>query len=134
MSSSRAIVWCSWRISTLPLSIFHSPPKASVVVVQPEPPPSAPLGVLTTAAPDVQPPAVASLPSPRTSSGSPRDFGNAQRDFEVAYQAFKHDNHDAALAALAAHERNYPTGAFAAERKILRARIVGLRDAAEPQK
>lgn len=116
------------------LSIFQSPPKPSVVVVQPEPPKSAPLGVLSTAAPDVLMPAVAALPTPQASSASPRDFGNAQRDFEVAYQAFNHGSYDAALAALAAHERNFPAGAFTAERKSLRARIAGLRAAGEPQK
>jgi TolA-binding protein len=102
--------------------------------MQPEPPTSEPLGVVSIAAPDVPPPAVAALPTPPTSSASPRDFGDAQREFEIAYQASKHGNYDAALAALAAHERNFPAGAFAAERTRLRARIAALRPAGEPQK
>lgn len=115
-------------------SILQSPPPPSVVVMQPEPAKSAPLGMLTPAAPEVRPPAVPNLPTPRTSSAPAQDFRKAQREFEVAYQAFDHGNYDAALAALAAHERNFPAGVFAPEREGLRARIAELRPAGAPQK
>ena len=58
---------------------------------------------------------------------SHRDPGEEQRAFDVAHQAFDRGNLDAALAGLAAHERDFPTGMFAGEREILRARIARLR-------
>ena len=112
------------------LSLFRSPP--SVVVMQPDPVKSAPLGVLGTSAPSAPPPAVPALSTTPVRSASRRTFRNAQRDFEVASQAFELGQYNDALAALLAHERNFPAGPFAGERKLLRAQIAALRDAGGP--
>ncbi len=65
-------------------------------------------------------------------AGEKRLTSNLQEraaDFEFASQAFELGKYDDALAALLAHERNFPTGPFASERKLLRAQIAALRDA-----
>jgi TolA-binding protein len=111
---------------------FQSSAHADVIVMQPDPVQAAPVGVHGTSTPGLPPPAVAAVSKSSTSSASRRDFRDAKRDFESAYQTFKQGNYDASLAALAAHERNFPAGAFASEREILRGRIAMLRDASGP--
>ena len=78
----------------------------------------------------LSPPAVLSAPALGSASG--RDSNEEQRAFDKAHQAFDRGHLDAALAALAAHERRYLAGVFAAEREILRARITQLRAEVPP--
>jgi RNA polymerase sigma factor (sigma-70 family) len=118
-------------VGALLLSFFQSPPQPTVVV-QPDPVKSVAVDVLGTSAPHVPPPAVTAVTTPPKSSASRRDFRNAQRDFEFAYQAVVSGKYDAALKALAIHERDFPAGPFAAQRKTLRARIAELQDAGDP--
>jgi RNA polymerase sigma factor (sigma-70 family) len=73
------------------------------------------------------------LPAPLVGSAPGRDLNEEQREFDRAHQAFDRGQLDAALAALAAYERRYPAGAFAAEREILRARITQLRTEVPPR-
>lgn len=117
-------------------AVIHSivqstPPPAPVVFVVPTPTESAPVVAIGTASSRAPTPAVAAL-SASTSSAPRRDVDEAQRAFDVAHQAFDRGNLDAALMALAAHERDFPAGAFAGEREILRARIALLRAAGGP--
>ncbi|MFS8071197.1 MAG: RNA polymerase sigma factor [Byssovorax sp.] len=102
------------------------PQPAPIVFVQPTPVEPAPV---VAVGPDAPMPAESALPVHSTSSEQRRDPGEEKLAFEVAYQAFVRGHLDRALAALKAHERDYPAGEFAAEREVLRARIVQLRDA-----
>jgi RNA polymerase sigma factor (sigma-70 family) len=92
----------------------------------------APLSVLAAAGLDepLSPPAV--LPAPAVGSAPGRDLNEEQSAFDKAHQAFDRGHLDAALEALAAHERRYPAGSFAAEREVLRTRIVQLRAEVPP--
>lgn len=101
------------------------PHPAPVVFVQPTPVDPAPVVAIGLDAPM---PAESALPVHSTSSAQRREPGEEKLAFEVAYQAFVRGHLDGALAALKAHERDYPAGEFAAEREVLRARIVQLRD------
>jgi RNA polymerase sigma-70 factor (ECF subfamily) len=98
-------------------AVFVQPPSIDV---------TAPVATGTLAPRDATS-AVPALPAPATSSASRRDPSDEQRAFDVAHQAFDRGNLDAALAGLAAHERDFPGGLFASEREILRARIANLR-------
>lgn len=109
-----------------------APPPAPIVFVQPAPAEPAQVVALDTAAPDMPAPVVAALSAPPASSATRRDVGEAQRAFDVAHHAFARGDYDAALMALAAHEREFPEGAFADEREILRARIAEIRAAGGP--
>ncbi len=110
-------------VGALLFSLFQSPPRSDVVIMQPDPAKGTSVGVISTSAPSMPPPALVALSAPPMSSASRRDFRDAKRDFEVAFQSFKRGSYDAATAALAAHERNYPASSFAGERTLLRARI-----------
>lgn len=113
--------------AVLHAALQPTPPPAPVVFVQPSPIDAAPQVAIGTAAPGEPTSATPSLPAPSTSGASRRDPSEEQRAFDAAHQAFDRGNLDAALTALAAHERAYPAGLFATEREILRARIARLR-------
>jgi TolA-binding protein len=87
----------------------------------------APLVELQPAAYEAPPSTAAALPAPLASSTLRRDPSTEQRAFDKAHQAFDRGRLDDALAALAAYEREYPQGAYAAEGETLRARIAQIR-------
>jgi RNA polymerase sigma-70 factor, ECF subfamily len=109
-----------------------NPPPTPIVLVQPSPLDVATAPATGTTAPGEPISPFPALPIPASSSASERDLSREQRAFDAAHQAFDRGSLDAALAALATHEREFPGGMFAGEREILRERIARLRAAGEP--
>jgi hypothetical protein len=105
----------------------HAPPAPRIVYVDRQPAPA-------SASPSVDAPAPAPIPSaqstvaaPSLSSGSPGTSLAAERALlDVARSAFGREDGDAALAALARHEKLYPGGQLAEEREALAVRALVL--------
>jgi RNA polymerase sigma factor (sigma-70 family) len=113
-----AVLHAIWRPNSLPLQVARAQSLPLDVTT--------PVALAPTAA--VEPTsAIPSLLPPSASSASRRGSSDEQRAFDAAHQAFDRGDLDAALGALAAHQRWYPEGSFAAEREIMRARIGRLR-------
>ena len=93
----------------------------------------APRGVLAAADLEEPPSPQVVVRAPALRGAPGRDLNEEQLAFDKAHQAFDRGRLDEALAALAAYERRYPAGAFAAEREVLRARITQLREEVPPR-
>ncbi len=107
---------------------FQPAPHPALVVFEQRSPLDAAIPIATSpTAPGEPTSTISDVLAPPVSSVSHRDPGEEQRAFDVAHQAFDRGNLDAALAGLAAHERDFPAGLFAGERELLRARITQLR-------
>ena len=109
------------------LALLRPIPRPAPVVFVQRGPDVAQLVEIEPAASGAPPSSAAALPAPLASSAPRRDPSTEQRAFDKAHQAFDRGRLDDASAALAAYERKYPRGAYAAEGETLRARIAQLR-------
>jgi hypothetical protein len=107
----------------------HAPPAPQIVYVDREPATASASPTVDAAAPAPIPSAQSTVPTPSLSSGSPGNSLVAERGLlDVARSAFGRGDGDAALAALARHEKLYPGGQLAEEREALAVRALVLVD------